>query len=307
MKNIKFVFVIFLFFGNTFAQSPQAIPYQAVVRNASGNIISNQPVKLRFSIHDSVATGTIVYKEIHTISTNAQGLVNVNIGKGTIQTGIFSGINWGKNGKFIQIELDAMNNNTYTDLGTTQMMSVPYALYAEKSGNGSSFQHYVGELYGGGVVFHIYKDSLGIEHGLVLSPKNLPNAPFGQNLNNIDILGARNLYDGYSNTIALINAGALSSDAAGECSTATFNGFDDWYLPSILEFQIIFQNILDVEKGLIRIQGSDLMARQLIVDAQSYWTSNDVQTDAAYVYNSYYPLSLMTKTDFYFVRAIRKF
>jgi hypothetical protein len=134
MKKIFFTAILFCFIFQIKAQSPQAIPYQAIVRNASGNIISNQPVKLRFSIHDSLATGTIVYKEIHTLSTNAQGLVNVNIGQGSVQTGSFNSINWGKNGKFIQTEMDALNNNTYTDLGTTQMMSVPYALYAEKAG-----------------------------------------------------------------------------------------------------------------------------------------------------------------------------
>jgi hypothetical protein len=135
MKKIILLFIFVCLGFLTKAQSPQAIPYQAIVRNASGNIISNQAVKLRFSIHDSLATGTVVYKEIHTLSTNAQGLVNVNIGQGSVQTGSFASIIWGKNGKFIQTELDALNNNTYIDLGTTQMMSVPYALYAEKSNN----------------------------------------------------------------------------------------------------------------------------------------------------------------------------
>ena len=140
MKKI-ILFVALLFIGFYIkAQSPQAIPYQAIVRNASGNIISNQAVKLRFSIHDSLATGTVVYKEIHNVSTNAQGLVNVNIGQGDVQTGTFFTINWGKNSKFIQTELDPINNNTFTDLGTTQMMSVPYALYAEKS-NSINFEN----------------------------------------------------------------------------------------------------------------------------------------------------------------------
>lgn len=146
-KILCFFFVaIFLFNFSSRAQSPQGIPYQAIVRNASGNIISNQAVKFRFSVHDSVATGTIVYKELHTLTTNLEGLVNVNIGQGTVQAGVFSSINWGKNGKFIQTELDALNNNTYTDLGTTQMMSVPYALYAQSSPGGLPSSGVLGDM-----------------------------------------------------------------------------------------------------------------------------------------------------------------
>ena len=128
------------------SQAPQAIPYQAIIRNASGNIITNQAVKLRFSIHDSISTGTIVYKELHTLTTNLEGLVNVNIGQGVVQSGVFSGINWGKNGKFIQTELDALNNNVFTDLGTSQMMSVPYALYAQSSLGGLPTSGAVGDM-----------------------------------------------------------------------------------------------------------------------------------------------------------------
>ena len=94
MKIAIFTLISLCFVFQIKAQSPQAIPYQAIVRNASGNIISNQAVKLRFSIHDSLATGTVVYKEIHTLSTNAQGLVNVNIGQGSVQTGSFASKGW---------------------------------------------------------------------------------------------------------------------------------------------------------------------------------------------------------------------
>jgi uncharacterized protein (TIGR02145 family) len=136
--RIIFFFFFFFFLHHIYSQTPYSIPYQAIIRNAFGNIISSQPVKLRFSIHDSIASGSIVFSETHTLSTNGQGLVNINIGQGSVQTGAFVSINWGKNAKFIQIELDAQNNNTFIDLGTTQLMSVPYALYANngiKNGN----------------------------------------------------------------------------------------------------------------------------------------------------------------------------
>jgi uncharacterized protein (TIGR02145 family) len=87
-------------------------------------------VKVRFSIRDSIATGAIKYQETHNPTTSALGLFSVNVGMGTVVSGTFSGINWGKNAKFLQVELNTSGGTTYTDLGTTQMMSVPYALQA---------------------------------------------------------------------------------------------------------------------------------------------------------------------------------
>ena len=112
------------------AQAPQGIPYQAIARNASGAAIANTAVKVRFSIRDSIATGAIRYQETHNPTTSALGLFSVNVGMGTLVSGTFSGINWGKNAKFLQVELNTTGGTTYTDLGTTQMMSVPYALQA---------------------------------------------------------------------------------------------------------------------------------------------------------------------------------
>jgi hypothetical protein len=115
------------------AQAPQGIPYQAIARNVSGVAIANTAVKVRFSIRDSIATGGIKYQETHNPTTSALGLFSVNVGMGTLVSGSFSGINWGKNAKFLQVELNTTGGTTYTDLGTTQMMSVPYALYAGSS------------------------------------------------------------------------------------------------------------------------------------------------------------------------------
>ncbi len=115
---------------NTSAQAPQGIPYQAIARNASGVAIANTAVKVRFSIRDSIATGAIKYQETHNPTTSALGLFSVNVGMGTVVSGTFSGINWGKNAKFLRVELDPAGGSNYIDLGTTQMMSVPYALYA---------------------------------------------------------------------------------------------------------------------------------------------------------------------------------
>ena len=134
---MKIFIIVFLFLTHfAYAQVPQGIPYQAAARNAAGQALVNTAVKVRFSIIDSVATGTTVYQEIHSTTTNSVGLFYVNVGMGTVVTGTFAGINWGKNAKFIKMELDITGTgSSYVDMGTQQMLSVPYALYAGSAAN----------------------------------------------------------------------------------------------------------------------------------------------------------------------------
>ena len=111
------------------SQTPQGIPYQAVMRNADGTFMSNASMAITFKIHDVAATGVVVYEETHAVTSNIQGLVSLNVGSGTVVTGAFDNINWGGGNKFLHVFMNADNGNV--DLGTQQMMSVPYALYAE--------------------------------------------------------------------------------------------------------------------------------------------------------------------------------
>jgi len=136
MKKIYILAILLFAILNVKAQVPQSIPYQAVARDNGGHLIANQNIALRFSIHDATSGGTIVYQETQSATTNALGLFSVNIGTGTVVSGTFSSINWGTNSKFTQVEMDATGGNNYVDMGTQQMMSVPYALYALTSGNG---------------------------------------------------------------------------------------------------------------------------------------------------------------------------
>ena len=135
MKYLLLTLLACLSLMNSNAQAPQGIPYQSVIRNGSGALMINQAIHIRFSIHDSTMLGTVVYQETHTTTTSNLGMITLSIGQGTPSTGSFSTINWGVNSKFMQVELDAAGGNNYIDLGTQQMMSVPYALYAEKSGS----------------------------------------------------------------------------------------------------------------------------------------------------------------------------
>ena len=134
MKQLLNIFVLLLLANMAMAQAPQGIPYQAVARNSSGSILVSTAISVRFTIRDSIATGVIKYRETFSVTTSVQGMFSVNVGQGTPVTGTFSGINWGTNAKFMQVEMDPAGGSSYIDMGTTQMMSVPYALYANQSG-----------------------------------------------------------------------------------------------------------------------------------------------------------------------------
>ncbi len=133
MKKSIFIFFALIIVSNiAFAQAPQKFSYQAIIRSNAGNILQNQTANFKITIHDSTASGTDIYHETHNTSTNQFGLVNLLIGSGTNTSGIFDSIKWNHNNKFIEVEIDL--GSGYVSMGTTQLVSVPYALYAEKSG-----------------------------------------------------------------------------------------------------------------------------------------------------------------------------
>ena len=121
---------------SSFGQTPEGFKYQAVVRNASNTILANQAVGLRMTIQQDAIGGTTVYSETFATTTSANGLVNVEIGNGTPISGTFANINWSNGPFFIETAVDITGGTTYTVMGTSQLMSVPYALYAKTSGNG---------------------------------------------------------------------------------------------------------------------------------------------------------------------------
>jgi hypothetical protein len=132
MKNFSF-FIAALFFGiAVYAQTPQSFRYQAVARDNSGNVLANQAVSFRISMLSGSISGSVSYSETHTgLTTNAFGLVELEIGKGTPVTGTFSAINWGSNSYFVKIEMDPAGGTSYQALSTSQLLSVPYALHAK--------------------------------------------------------------------------------------------------------------------------------------------------------------------------------
>ena len=123
------------------AQAPQGFNYQATVRNNAGALMTNASVQLKFSILQDTATGTVVYSESQTKTTDGLGQVSTVVGQGTALTGTFAAINWGTGTHFLAIELNT--GNGFVAMGTTQLLSVPYALYANKSAETAALQNQV--------------------------------------------------------------------------------------------------------------------------------------------------------------------
>ena len=115
--------------------APNRMSYQSVVRNSTGQLVVSTNVGVRISILQGSASGTPVYIETHTVMANANGLVSLEIGGGAIMTGSFSLIDWSAGPYFIKTETDPAGGTSYSVQGTSQLLSVPYALYAAKAGN----------------------------------------------------------------------------------------------------------------------------------------------------------------------------
>ena len=120
---------------NIFAQTPEKLSYQAVIRDNSDAILASQNIGMQLSILEGSASGTAIYVETQLPTTNTNGLVSLEIGMGTLVSGDFTTIDWGNNTYFIKTEIDITGGTNYTITGTSQLLSVPYALYAKTSGS----------------------------------------------------------------------------------------------------------------------------------------------------------------------------
>jgi hypothetical protein len=135
--NKFFTLLFFIITSVAFAQAPQAVDYQGIARDPLGNPLQNQALGLELTIHQGSATGTIVYREDHFPTTNQFGLYSVQLGMGAAVTGTFSAINWANGPYYLAVGMDITGGTNFTAAGTSQLLSVPYALYAQTSGSGS--------------------------------------------------------------------------------------------------------------------------------------------------------------------------
>jgi len=131
---LALVAAVFFITGGLFAQVPQAMNYQAIARNANGNILANTHINLQFTLNQGNNPGTPLYQETQAATTNQFGLFTCAIGQGTVVSGTFSGINWATGNIYLNIELDPSGGNNFVQMGESQLLSVPYAFYAQTAG-----------------------------------------------------------------------------------------------------------------------------------------------------------------------------
>ena len=137
-KRIVTTISIFLVALSLLGQVPQAFKYQAIARDVNGDILANRPISLQISILEGDANGSILYCEVHGVTTNNYGLVNLEIGKGERPSHEFTSINWSLGNMFLKMEMDENGATDFKPMGVSPLLSVPYALYASESGNGGS-------------------------------------------------------------------------------------------------------------------------------------------------------------------------
>ncbi len=144
MKKEFALSAILLFIATSvWSQTPQGIKYQAVIRDNNNAVIANQSAGIQISILESSTSGNVIYQETFTETTNAYGLIHITIGKGNVTTGDFTQIDWENAPYFIETAVDQSGGTNYAVLGVSEILSVPYALYAEKST--SSYSSFLSE------------------------------------------------------------------------------------------------------------------------------------------------------------------
>jgi hypothetical protein len=279
---------------SVFAQTPEKMSYQAVIRNSSNELLTNQAVNMRISILQGSTSGTAVYVETQTPTTNTNGLVSLEIGSGTVVNGDFTTIAWVNGPYFIKTETDPSGGTNYSITGTSQLLSVPYALHAKTAETISGgitetdptvIKYNVGDYAQGGVVFWV--DETG-QHGLVAHIEDSPDTGIGirwfQGVYGYTQVTGSGLYSGKINTPMIITAyvalgGDGDDNAAKICNRLVVThgnaAYGDWYLPSYEEAILMHNNKAIIEATSIANGGSGFYNNY-------YWTSTEYNFYNAY-------------------------
>lgn len=306
MKKLITFFAFGMSFFSAFSQAPEKMSYQAIIRDANSALIANQSVSVRISILKTSTSGTAVYVETHATTTNPNGLITLQIGNGNVVNGVFSTIDWGKDTYFIKTETDPTGATNYSISGTSQLLSVPFALHAKTAQNVPNYK--VGDFAHGGIVFWV--DETG-QHGLVCSLVNLSSSTrwfagtFG-----ITRAKGDGTFSGKNNTAIIIATQRFLGDDGGSYAATICNehqvnvnnrNYGGWYLPSKQELNLIFENKAAINLSS-KANGGDSLNNNL------YWSSTEFSTNNAWAQdmtNGQTNSSL--KTFLYEIRAVRSF
>ena len=256
MKRIFTIAAALIMTANVFAQAPEKMSYQAVVRDAGDALVTSQVVGMQLSIVQDSASGTVVYVETQTPTSNLNGLVSVEIGSGTVVSGTFNSIDWSKGPYFIKTETDPTGGTMYTITGTSELMSVPYALHANTADSivggkidstdiaamgfvaGSATTLTIGQSYQGGKIFWL--DASG-QHGLIASTADQSTGIQWYNGSNTTTNAVRDgIGAGKFNTERIIANQGSGAYAAQICANYQGGNYGDWYLPSKYELNLLY-------------------------------------------------------------------
>jgi len=171
MKVCTALLAILIISLQSFAQTSGGFNYQAIVRDANSNIVANKPIGIRISIKQGSIDGPTVYQETFTPYSNSYGLINLEIGKGSVTNGVFSAIDWADGPYFLETEMDIDGGTNYVVMGTSQLRSVPYALHAGVAESIVEKKYNVGDRALGGIVFYVNDNGT---HGLVAASGDEP-------------------------------------------------------------------------------------------------------------------------------------
>ena len=289
---------------------PNAFNYSAVARNAAGQPIATATIGIQITILKTSPTGASQYSENHFVNTDAFGLFNLVIGAGAVQSGSMTTIDWSSDNYYLKVGMDATGGTNFLTMGTTQLLSVPYALHAKTAesivgggSGGGGFTHYIGEEFGGGVIFHLWKDNTGVEHGLIVDKTDLSTSQVWSNID-ATLIGpsAQSSWDGLSNSNAVVGQSGHTSSAAALCLNSTNGGQNDWYLPSVQELNMLWNNYYTVARSLTQISGATQLQPAL------YWSSTEYVNSVAWTFFfSNGSADYSNKVGTGYVRAVRAF
>jgi hypothetical protein len=232
MKGVLSVLAAVLLTANMFGQATYKMSPQVVIRDNNNALVSSGPVRMRVSILQGSETGTPIYVETHTTATNVNGLVTFELGGGTPVTGTIADVVWSTGTYFLKTETDPTGGVNYsTTVSTSRLFSESYALEST---------HYIGESYGGGIVFHIYD---GGQHGLITATvddskrKQRQNGAYADTIDFRGGIGAGKII-----TEHVITFKEARADDTQVSANNQSGNYSDWYLPTRYDLNLLYLN-----------------------------------------------------------------
>ena len=317
---------------------PNKFNYQTIVRDTSGHLVINQPVGMRLTLQRGPQMNNL-YTEIHQVTTNSSGLLTTTIGTGQPIQGSMDSIDWSLGNVFVKTEIDMAGGSNYSLVSSRELLSVPYAMHARsanvpglpgpqgpqgprgipgENAQGSNQIEccgqglYIGKYHQGGLIFCL--DSTR-QHGLIVYPEALEGPSYITNYvnysvtnfypwsyNNCQITTSTSCGSGMQNTMNIVSQCADTMNLAIFCSNFVFDGYTDWYLPSLQECELISRNL--IQNGFWREYEPGGMFGRVTVPTSSTFDNNQYWN---YLLGSGPKLSAKNLVTYNYIIPIRSF